>query len=325
MATAPGCSTSCLVAAVPPSPDGSPGSPTVGVRTSPWPRLTPSVGTRRRYAPSCRTRPGCLTRSTSPGWRSRQSTTSGGGCSRRPMGTVAAGAIRSTASAGCCAAPPNSCPSTGGRGCSPDLTTGTPTTSRLAGPGSPRRTCDASTGRLTATALGGRWSAGTGTAPPPASPSWCASPPRSATGKTSSWPTSPPPAPATARPRRSTCSSSASSAWALDSGISVTTGCDYCCTAASTGRLSPPPGSEGGYHAWLRRACNRYLANAVQCWAFCSLHNSGWAREFYDTQRQRGKTHHAALRALGNRWLEVLWHCLTKGVLYNENTHVANR
>jgi transposase len=31
-----------------------------------------------------------------------------------------------------------------------------------------------------------------------------------------------------------------------------------------------------------RLACNRYLADAVQQWAFCSLRRSGWAREFYD-------------------------------------------
>ena len=74
-----------------------------------------------------------------------------------------------------------------------------------------------------------------------------------------------------------------------------------------------------------RLACNRYLADAVQQWAFTSLRTSGWAREFYDTQRHRGKKHHAALRALGNRWLEVLWHCLTKGVPYDESVHVANR
>ena len=35
--------------------------------------------------------------------------------------------------------------------------------------------------------------------------------------------------------------------------------------------------------------------------------------------------HPAALRALGNRWLEVLWHCLTNGVHYDEAVHVANR
>ena len=74
-----------------------------------------------------------------------------------------------------------------------------------------------------------------------------------------------------------------------------------------------------------RLACNRHLAGAVQQWAFCSLRYSGWAREFYDAQRGRGKTHHAALRALGNRWLEVLWHCLRRGALYDEAVHVANR
>jgi len=74
-----------------------------------------------------------------------------------------------------------------------------------------------------------------------------------------------------------------------------------------------------------RLACNRFLRDAVQQWAFCSLRNSAWAREFYDEQRARHKTHHAALRALGNRWLEILWHCLNKNVRYNEAIHVANR
>jgi hypothetical protein len=63
-----------------------------------------------------------------------------------------------------------------------------------------------------------------------------------------------------------------------------------------------------------RLAGNRYLADAVQLWAFSSLRRSGWAREFYDNQRARGKGHQAALRALGNRWLELLWHCLRKGI-----------
>lgn len=74
-----------------------------------------------------------------------------------------------------------------------------------------------------------------------------------------------------------------------------------------------------------RLACNGHLRDAVQQWAFCSLRGSGWAREFYDAHRANGKGHHAALRALGNRWLEVLWHCLTRNVTYDENTHVANR
>lgn len=74
-----------------------------------------------------------------------------------------------------------------------------------------------------------------------------------------------------------------------------------------------------------RLAYNRYLGEAVQQWAFCSLTRSTWAREFYDTKIAAGKTHHAALRALGNRWLEVLWHCLRLNLTYDEAVHTRNR
>jgi transposase len=74
-----------------------------------------------------------------------------------------------------------------------------------------------------------------------------------------------------------------------------------------------------------RLAYNRHLGEAVQQWAFCSLIRSPWAREFYHAKIAVGDRHHAALRKLGNRWLEVLWHCLDKGVVYDENVHAANR
>jgi len=74
-----------------------------------------------------------------------------------------------------------------------------------------------------------------------------------------------------------------------------------------------------------RLAYNRHLGEAVQQWAFCSLSRSAWAREFYDTKTAAGDTHHAALRKLANRWLEVLWHCLHLRVTYDEAIHEANR
>lgn len=74
-----------------------------------------------------------------------------------------------------------------------------------------------------------------------------------------------------------------------------------------------------------RLAHNRYLGAALHQWAFCSLRASGWAREFYDAKIAKGKSHHSALRALANRWLELLWHCLTRSVAYDENIHVSNR
>ncbi|HXZ74884.1 MAG TPA: transposase [Streptosporangiaceae bacterium] len=74
-----------------------------------------------------------------------------------------------------------------------------------------------------------------------------------------------------------------------------------------------------------RLAYNHYLGAAVHQWAFCSLRQSTWAREFYDGKISAGKGHHAALRALGNRWLEILWHCLRKKVRYDESAHIAHR
>jgi hypothetical protein len=74
-----------------------------------------------------------------------------------------------------------------------------------------------------------------------------------------------------------------------------------------------------------RLAYNRYLGEAVHQWAFCSLQQSPWARAFYDEKIAAGNGHHSALRKLGNRWPGILWHCLDKGVCYDETIHAANR
>lgn len=74
-----------------------------------------------------------------------------------------------------------------------------------------------------------------------------------------------------------------------------------------------------------RLAHNHYLGTAVHQWAFCSLNRSTWAREFYDTKIAAGKSHHSTLRTLANRWLEILWYCLVKGVHYDETVHIRNR
>jgi transposase len=74
-----------------------------------------------------------------------------------------------------------------------------------------------------------------------------------------------------------------------------------------------------------RLACNRPLRQACLQWAFCSLVRSAWARDFYDRQRAAGKTHFKALRALANRWLEVLHALLRTGRTYDAAVHQANR
>ena len=74
-----------------------------------------------------------------------------------------------------------------------------------------------------------------------------------------------------------------------------------------------------------RFACNRFLRQALLLWALCSLRVSPWARAAYDRHRQAGKSHYTALRAVANRWLEILHHLLATGQRYDEAVHQRNR
>ena len=67
-----------------------------------------------------------------------------------------------------------------------------------------------------------------------------------------------------------------------------------------------------------RYARNQRLADAIYLWAFAALSTSPGARRFYDNRRATGDTHHAALRALGNRLVGILHGCLDHHTLYNE-------
>ena len=74
-----------------------------------------------------------------------------------------------------------------------------------------------------------------------------------------------------------------------------------------------------------RYARNMRLADAIYLWAFASLTASPGARAFYDARRSAGDTHHAALRALGNRLVGILHGCLANGSFYDEHTGWAHR
>ncbi len=70
---------------------------------------------------------------------------------------------------------------------------------------------------------------------------------------------------------------------------------------------------------------NHRLADAIYLWAFAALTASPGARNFYDTRRAAGDTHHAALRALGNRLVGILHGCLEHHAIYNESIAWGHR
>jgi transposase len=69
-----------------------------------------------------------------------------------------------------------------------------------------------------------------------------------------------------------------------------------------------------------RHARNRRLADALYQQAFAALTSSPGARAYYDRHRERGATHHQALRALANRLVGLLHGCLRHQVCYDETT-----
>jgi transposase len=88
---------------------------------------------------------------------------------------------------------------------------------------------------------------------------------------------------------------------------------------------SPITRASGSRRVVLARyARNRRLADAVHQWAFCAMRGSPGARAYYQSLRQRGTGHQAALRQLGNRLVGILHGCLKTRTAYNETTAWAH-
>lgn len=86
-----------------------------------------------------------------------------------------------------------------------------------------------------------------------------------------------------------------------------------------------PVTEKSGKHVSVkfRFACNVHLRQATHQFAFQSLQHSIWARAYYDRCRQRGHTHHRAVRALGAKWLKIIFVLRRRQVPYDETHHLA--
>jgi transposase len=74
----------------------------------------------------------------------------------------------------------------------------------------------------------------------------------------------------------------------------------------------------------FRYACNKGLRYASYWFAFVSLNRCEWANKYYRDQRAKGHDHHQALRALGAKWLKILFVIWRDHKPYDENYHLAN-
>ena len=48
-----------------------------------------------------------------------------------------------------------------------------------------------------------------------------------------------------------------------------------------------------------------------------------WVRAYYQRQRERGKEHHAAVRALAFKWIRIVFRCWQDRVAYDETRYLT--
>jgi len=81
-----------------------------------------------------------------------------------------------------------------------------------------------------------------------------------------------------------------------------------------------PVTERSGKSTWVhwRWACPKFLRQSIVEWAGLSIRYSCWANAFYRQQREKGKNHHAAIRALSFKWLRILYRCWKDRRPYDE-------
>ena len=87
-----------------------------------------------------------------------------------------------------------------------------------------------------------------------------------------------------------------------------------------------PVTERSGKHTWIhwRLACSKFLRQSFHEYANLSRHQSDWANAYYDMQRQRGKSHHAAIRALAFKWIRIIYRCWKLQEVYDEAKYLTS-
>jgi transposase len=88
-----------------------------------------------------------------------------------------------------------------------------------------------------------------------------------------------------------------------------------------------PVKEASGQKEWVhwRWACPKFMRQTFVEWAALSIRESEWAREFYDSKKADGKSHHAAVRALAFKWQRIIFRCWKDRCPYDESRYLTAR
>ena len=85
-----------------------------------------------------------------------------------------------------------------------------------------------------------------------------------------------------------------------------------------------PVTERSGKKAWVhwRLQCPKFLRQSFVEWAAESIRHSFWAQVYSQQQRDKGKAHQAAVRALAFKWIRILYRCWQERTPYDEATYL---
>ena len=85
-----------------------------------------------------------------------------------------------------------------------------------------------------------------------------------------------------------------------------------------------PVTERSGKKSWVhwRLQCPTFLRQTFVEWAAESTRHSFWAQVYYQQQRDKGKAHQAAVRALAFKWIRILFRCWQDHIPYEESVYL---
>ncbi len=85
-----------------------------------------------------------------------------------------------------------------------------------------------------------------------------------------------------------------------------------------------PVTERSGKKCWVhwRLQCPKFLRQTFVEWAAETIPRSFWAGAYYRSQRDKGCSHQAALRALAFKWIRILYRCWQTQTPYDESTYL---
>jgi transposase len=85
-----------------------------------------------------------------------------------------------------------------------------------------------------------------------------------------------------------------------------------------------PVTERSGKKSWVhwRLQCPTFLRQTFVEWAAASTRHAFWAQVYYQQQREQGKAHQAAVRALAFKWIRILYRCWQDRTPYEESVYL---